>query len=366
MGNLDNLKRIYWEVSSASINFEVSFEEIIKMAEIELVTLDIRKTNLSIEQQKQIYKKIKDKKYNIVIILSSFEDWDEDIFALASNITMVINDDIGALDYIKTLEAEKKAKINIVIEVCNENYQILEELIYQIYSIGVKNVELNMTQRASKMLTYINVFNVIKTYTSIKDIFPNISLSSDLKKIERYIYKGIIEDAFINYEGYVGILSCLPTYYENINKISFDVALERYLKLYFYQDIKFYKTRLGTVENINNMSIIRDEIFKYGFYNMTIPAIKKNWNLQYSKTDIYFFDSVTGNKIKLNNVAVSLLTKIDGNKSIKEIVDLVSQDYEDKSRIYFDCIGVILRLLKEKVLYSNVREEVKNEDTTNK
>ena len=77
------------------------------------------------------------------------------------------------------------------------------------------------------------------------------------------------------------------TYFENINEISFDVALDRYLKLYFHQDIQFYKTRLGTVEHINNLKAIRNEIFKYGFYNITVLEIKKNWKLWYGKTNIY-------------------------------------------------------------------------------
>lgn len=137
-----------------------------------------------------------------------------------------------------------------------------------------------------------------------------------MKKINKYVNKSIIENAFVNYEGYVGILNCLPTYFENINEISFDVALDRYLKLYFHQDIQFYKTRLGTVEHINNLKAIRNEIFKYGFYNITVLEIKKNWKLWYGKTNIYLIDSITSNKIKLNRVAAVLIESIDGRNLV--------------------------------------------------
>lgn len=209
----------------------------------------------------------------------------------------------------------------------------------------------SITQTAKNDFSYKNAFTVIKKYVDIKKIFPNINITSDMKKINKYVNKSIIENAFVNYEGYVGILNCLPTYFENINEISFDVALDRYLKLYFHQDIQFYKTRLGTVEHINNLKAIRNEIFKYGFYNITVLEIKKNWKLWYGKTNIYLIDSITSNKIKLNRVAAVLIESIDGRRSIKEIVEIIGLSYQDKSRINFECISTILQLIKEGVLY---------------
>ena len=45
----------------------------------------------------------------------------------------------------------------------------------------------------------------------LKNFSQIINITSDMKKINKYVNKSIIENAFVNYEGYVGILNCLPT-----------------------------------------------------------------------------------------------------------------------------------------------------------
>ena len=348
---LDNLKRIYLEVSNASLCFELTIEEIIKFTDIQEIILNTMETDLLLDQQRELIESIHKKKLNLTVIVSTFNNWNNDIFSLVSNIIVVINNDIGVINNIESLDEKKKDKMSVIIEVNDNNYFQLEEIIYQVFSTGIKNLELSITQTAKNDFSYKNAFTVIKKYVDIKKIFPNINITSDMKKINKYVNKSIIENAFVNYEGYVGILNCLPTYFENINEISFDVALDRYLKLYFHQDIQFYKTRLGTVEHINNLKAIRNEIFKYGFYNITVLEIKKNWKLWYGKTNIYLIDSITSNKIKLNRVAAVLIESIDGRRSIKEIVEIIGLSYQDKSRINFECISTILQLIKEGVLY---------------
>lgn len=106
--------------------------------------------------------------------------------------------------------------MSVIIEVNDNNYFQLEEIIYQVFSTGIK-FRIKHYPNSKNDFSYKNAFTVIKNMQILKN-FPNINITSDMKKINKYVNKSIIENAFVNYEGYVGILNCLPTYFENINK----------------------------------------------------------------------------------------------------------------------------------------------------
>ena len=83
--------------------------------------------------------------------------------------------------------------MSVIIEVNDNNYFQLEEIIYQVFSTGIKNLELSITQTAKNDFSYKNAFTVIKKYVDIKK-FPNINITSDMKKINKYVNKSIIEN----------------------------------------------------------------------------------------------------------------------------------------------------------------------------
>ena len=145
---LDNLKRIYWEVSNASLCFELTIEEIIKFTDIQEIILNTMETDLLLDQQRELIESIHKKKLNLTVIVSTFNNWNNDIFSLVSNIIVVINNDIGVINNIESLDEKKKDKMSVIIEVNDNNYFQLEEIIYQVFSTGIKNLELSITQTA--------------------------------------------------------------------------------------------------------------------------------------------------------------------------------------------------------------------------
>ena len=82
----DNLKRIYWEVSNASLCFELTIEEIIKFTDIQEIILNTMETDLLLDQQRELIESIHKKKLNLTVIVSTFNNWNNDIFSLVSNI----------------------------------------------------------------------------------------------------------------------------------------------------------------------------------------------------------------------------------------------------------------------------------------
>ena len=89
---LDNLKRIYWEVSNASLCFELTIEEIIKFTDIQEIILNTMETDLlllieSIDGRRSI-------KEIVEIIGLSYQDKSRINFECISTILQLIKEGV--------------------------------------------------------------------------------------------------------------------------------------------------------------------------------------------------------------------------------------------------------------------------------
>ncbi len=356
-----DIKNLYWKISDSDelIPAEMNAANELLKLELKFINLDISYIQKSATVIRNVLDVFQNDRYSINLVTSIKNSvYLNDILNYnIKRVTVVIDRADSIKEFM--LIAEKLKCHNVILEamvlVDNNNYLAIEEICSEVKRAGFFSANIHIKRvgndllAAEDLLEFIKAFNQMQQYLNME-----INILSYEDRIDAICQKGLVDQIYIDEDGYIGACEILPTFTEHISSCDVFDTWSRYIYLYLNQSILFYLNQFGLSLKYKTTQEIAVDCMNQGYLNNCIPSISPRWSLvQKEDMDIHTIENnFNQESIKMNESGFHILQNVDGQKSIYQIMQVVAADYTvtEKSKIFYSVVNYISELNHKKII----------------
>jgi len=207
-----------------------------------------------------------------------------------------------------------KLDYDVSIMLDEHNYKKLDFILNNINFIKENNILIQMKCYTDYQIQSEDILDFINYLYKIKNAYRNLNIQ--VTSFEHYISeklkrRSIIENLYIDSEGYVGVFNYLPTYYENISENDVLTAWIIFATHYFNQDIKFLYSENRLLNKLRSKNDFLDKFDHKRQLKRYIPILSKGYIFQKSNGTYYLVNYIKETNLKINEVGVEVIKRID-------------------------------------------------------